>query len=468
MYCGQQRTGPLFVRTYPIYEVVIDENEYGFVDTVMRDSEYSVRNMVHIWGDKCPKHVKELYDKGQYENKFKVVHAVTPRADNERDYSIKTREHMPVASCYIMEQDNHVLEESGVEEFPYVVPRWWVATGEIYGRSPAMTALPQIKVSNIATRDVMNASEKAVDPPLTVPHEGLVGPVRSGPRGLTYLRNKTEIGQLPTSSNLPYATEYIQALDNSIRTTMFVDQVQFIGDFKMTATEVMQRQTERMRLLGPVLGRLENEFLNPLITRVFGIMARNGLIEKAPEELQGAELRIEYQSPLARAQKSQIAQGFQQVIGVLEPLAKLSPQVAQQLFGPIDMNKVTPALFDWFGVDTDLLKHDDQQQQDDQQQRMMQMMQQMVPMLAKAFKEGGQGMDAVASAGKQAVETTGMAQQMPMPGPPGGAPAGPPPGQGGQDIQALIGSIMRGGAQALPAVTGPPGAANAAYNGRLQ
>src|SRR5207344_3451052 len=126
---------------------------------------------------------------------------------------------------------------------------------------------------------------------------------------------------------LPYAAEYIQQLDNAIRTTMFVDQVQFVGDFKMTATEVIQRQTERMRLLGPVLGRLENEFLNPLIERVFGIMNRNRAFERPPEAVENADMRIEYSSPLARAQKSQIAQGFQQVIGILEPLAKLGPEV---------------------------------------------------------------------------------------------------------------------------------------------
>ena len=80
---------------------------------------------------------------------------------------------MPIAICYIMEEEQHVLEESGVEEMPYVVPRWWVISGEVHGRSPAMTALPQIKVSNAATRTVMRAAEKAVDPPLTVPHENL-------------------------------------------------------------------------------------------------------------------------------------------------------------------------------------------------------------------------------------------------------------------------------------------------------
>ena len=457
MYVGQQKRGHLFVRTYPIFECCIAENEYGFVDTVMRDSMYTVRQMVDIWGRKVSPRIMALYDKSEYDQRHKVINVCTPRKDYERDSSNKTPQHMPIAICYIEEEGCSTLEESGSEEMPYVCPRWWVISGEVHGRSPAMTALPQVKVSNAATRTVMRAAEKAVDPPLTVPHENLVGPVRQYAGSLTYLRNKAEIGQMPTSAQLPYAAEYIQQLDNAIRTTMFVDQVQFVGDFKMTATEVIQRQTERMRLLGPVLGRLENEFLNPLIERVFGIMNRNRAFDQPPQEIQDADMRIEYSSPLARAQKSQIAQGFQQVIGILEPLAKLGPEVAQQLFAPIDMSKVTPMLFDWFGVDVAMLKSDDAQQGQAQQQNMQKMLMQMLPALAKAMKDGSMGVDSLASAGKQGVETAGMAQGMPppqLPAPAGGAQ--PPPGQGGQNIQQLFASLAGGARQA----TGPM-AANA-------
>lgn len=446
MYCGQQRTGPLYVRTFPVFECCIAENEYGFVDTVIRDGMYDVRQLVTIWGDKVPSTIRALYDQGKYDEKFKVLNACQPRPDEYRDTRKKTRDSMPISICYIFEKEQHLLEESGAEEMPYVVPRWWVASGEVYGRSPLMTALPQIKVANMATKDVMDAAEKAVSPPLTVPHEALVGPVRSGPNGLTYLRGKAEIGQIPTSANLPFANDYIMQLENSIRTTMFVDQVQFVGDFKMTATEVMQRQTERMRLLGPVLGRLETEFLNPFITRVFGIMARNGLIERAPEAIQDKNMRIEYQSPLARAQKSQIAQGFQQVLATLEPIAKMSPALAEQLFAPIDVNKVTPMLFEWYGVDLDLLKHEKELASDDQQTKLRNMIQQ-VPALAKALRDGMGAVQAGASAGKTAVDTAAVAQQMPpLPQPQGpgvGAPqpVGPPPAPGGvgaPDLSRLL------------------------------
>jgi hypothetical protein len=473
MYVGQQKTGHLYVRTYPIFECVLAENEYGFIDTVMRDGMYTTRQMVNIWGGMpgFPSTIRALYDKGKYDEKHKVLNITAPRDDKYRDTRKRTRDNMPIAVCYIFEKEKTLLEETGAEEMPYVAPRWWVASGEINGRSPLMTALPQIKVSNVATKTVMDASEKAVNPPLTVPHEGLVGPVRRKPGGLTYLRNKTEIGQLPTSSALAYSSEYIQQLDNAIRTTMFVDQVQFTGDFKMTATEVLQRQTERMRLLGPVLGRLETEFLNPFVTRVFGIMARNNQFERPPQEIQDADLRIEYQSPLARAQKSQIAQGFQQVMATIEPLAKaLPPQIAEQLVAPIDWSKVTPALFDWFGVDVDLLREQDDRDNDKQQAMLKQLMQ-ALPGLAGAMKDGAGGLQSITTAGKTAVETSQLASQggaPPVPPgetvqPPNGAPPAP-----AQDLQQVIASIMQGGASALPGAVGVPADVARSYLGGPQ
>lgn len=473
MYCGQQNTGHLFVRTYSINEVVIAENQYGRIDTVMRATEYTVRQAVQTWGDKVSTKTKELYDKGDYDKPLKVIHLCTPR--NDYDRTKRDKLNMPYAICYIEEMGQHVLEESGVEEMPWVVPRWWVATGEVYGRSPAMTALPQIKVANAAQKTILDAAEKAVNPPLTVPHEGLISPVRTSPGGLTYLRNKQEIGQLPTSANLPFAAEWLQALNNEIRTTMFVDQLQFTGDMQMTATEVIQRSTERMRLLGPVLGRLENEFLNPLVTRVFGIMHRLNLFPKPPEEIQGQDMRIEYQSPLARAQKSQLAQGFQQVIATLEPLAKLGPEIASQLFAPIDMSKITPELFDWYGVDTSLLKKDDTMEQENQQANQQKMVMQMLPMIMKALKDGGAGIGSLAGAAVDGAQASGMANaasSSPATQPGGGGAPSPPasPGQPGApplDLSTLIGSLARGGAQAAPAALGSPANASAAYAGAV-
>ena len=253
MYIGVQANGHLYCRTYSVGECLVAENRYGAVDTVLRESRYTVRQAVDEWGKSVSKRTMEYYDKGKYDETIRIVHSVMPR--DKRAYPRKDPGNMPVEVCYFEVEGCHLLEETGSEEMPYVVPRWGVASGEVYGRSPAMTALPQVKVIQAVTKTILIAAEKAADPPLGVPHEGLMSPVRNQPGGLTYLKGDREIKQLPTSPNLPYTSQWLTELINEVRTTMFVDVIQFTADFRMTATEVMQRQTERMRLLGPVLGR---------------------------------------------------------------------------------------------------------------------------------------------------------------------------------------------------------------------
>jgi len=113
----------------------------------------------------------------------------------------------------------------------------------------------------------------------------------------------------------------------AIRSAFYVDQLLSGATPNMTATEVVQRQEERMRVIGPVLGRLMNEMLRPLIDRVFGLMLRNEMLSVPPELLQGRDVDIEYVSPLARAQKSSSLNSTMKALEVLLPLAQALPVV---------------------------------------------------------------------------------------------------------------------------------------------
>jgi hypothetical protein len=111
----------------------------------------------------------------------------------------------------------------------------------------------------------------------------------------------------------------------AIRSAFYVDQLLSGGAPNMTATEVIQRQEERMRVIGPVLGRLMNEMLRPMIDRVFGLMLRNEMLSLPPEMLQGRDVDIEYVSPLARAQKSSSLNSTMKALEILLPLAQSLP-----------------------------------------------------------------------------------------------------------------------------------------------
>lgn len=466
MYIGQKKTGPLYVRSRTVAEVMIAENNYGAVDTVICQTDYTVRQAMMTWGAKCSDKIRKYWDDGKYDITFPVAHMVKPRDEFDPGEGKGTPKNMPWSVVYFEPQAEHLLEETGSEEMPYVVPRWWVAAGEIYGRSPFMTALPQVKVANAAQKTILEAAEKAINPALQIPHDGVVSPVRTAPGGQTYVRGKDrQIMPMPTSNSLPFAAEWLQAVNNEIRTTMFVDQVQFVGDFKMTATEVMQRSVERMRLLGPVLGRLENEFLNPLITRVFGIMMRSGSLPKPPDSIQGADMRVEYVSPLAKAQKSQNLQSLAMAMQVLAPFAQVNPQA---VFAPVDMSKLTKDVFEWAGVDSGILHNTQDEQQNLAQGNQQKMLMQLLPMLQGAA-HGGKALQSVAAAGKDMAETNQIVNPPApppaggegAPGPQGPSPAGSgvapaQPGPGSLDLMSLLGSLMKGGAQAAPAAVGSP------------
>ena len=110
-----------------------------------------------------------------------------------------------------------------------------------------------------------------------------------------------------------------------IRSAFYVDQLLSGASPNMTATEVVQRQEERMRVIGPVLGRLMNEMLRPLIDRVFALMLRNNMLSIPPENLQGRDIDIEYVSPLARVQKSSSLNSTMKALEILLPLAQSLP-----------------------------------------------------------------------------------------------------------------------------------------------
>jgi hypothetical protein len=153
---------------------------------------------------------------------------------------------------------------------------------------------------------------------------------------------------------------------------------------QMTATEVIQRNEEKMRLLGPVLGRLQSELLKPLIDRVFAILLRNNMLPQAPEFLSGRDIEIEYVSPLAKAQKSTELQSIMRAVEILGSLANVAP-----VFDYVNFDNLVKHLADIVGVPQKILKSQSQvnaeRQQAQQQQQEMQQMQQ----LQQVAKAGG-------------------------------------------------------------------------------
>ena len=369
--------------TRHINEVFIAENDKGRIDTIFRKFKLSARSSLQKFGNKVSSEIQSKAQKNPYEE-IEILHAVYPRTDfnpNKKD-----KQNMPFESVYLEFKNGNELSVSGFKEFPFVVPRYLKASNEIYGRSPAMTALPDVKMLNEMSKTTIKAAQKQVDPPLLVPDDGFLLPVRTVPGGLNFYRSGTRdrIEPLNIGANNPLGLNMEEQRRDSIRAVFYVNQLMMQQGPQMTATEVIQRNEEKMRLLGPVLGRLQSELLKPLIDRVFAILLRNNMLPQAPEFLSGRDIEIEYVSPLAKAQKSTELQSIMRAIEILGSLANVAP-----VFDYVNFDNLVKHLADIVGVPQKILKtqsqvNADRQAQAQQQQEMQQMQQ-----LQQVAKAGG-------------------------------------------------------------------------------
>jgi hypothetical protein len=235
----------------------------------------------------------------------------------------------------VLKEHAKILSEGGFDEFPYAVPRWTKISGEMYGRSPAMKALPDIKMINQMMKVTLRAAQKIVDPILLLPDDGVVLPFKSSPGAINYYRagSQDQIKPLETGSRIDFGYQVMEDVRTRIRSAFFIDQLQLREGPQMTATEVMQRTEEQLRLLAPVLGRLHHELLSPLIDRCFGILYRKRILPQAPEALQGRKVDVQFSSMIARAQKTAELEGFNRFITFAGPIMQIQQDTVDNING---------------------------------------------------------------------------------------------------------------------------------------
>jgi hypothetical protein len=313
-----------------IAEYYIQESIDGKVDTLYRKYKLTARQAVQEFGfDKVGEKIQTA-SKERPDHKFNFIHAVEPTADYERSTG-KSATKLKFHSCHVCEEDKMVVRTGGYNEFPYLVPRWSKATGEIFGRSPSFNALPDIKTLNKAVEIGLKAWAKAIDPPLLVQDDGVIGRVRMTPAGITVIRNDGAVKPLQIGTNWQITDLKENQLRTAIRQAYYSDQLQLQEGPQMTATEVQVRYELMQRLLGPTLGRFQSEFLNPLIERVFGIMYRAGALMQEPEIIKGTKIDVEYLGPLARSQRMEESVAIERLYSLAMNIAQIDPAIMDNI-----------------------------------------------------------------------------------------------------------------------------------------
>ena len=359
-------------KTIHISEIFITENEKGMVDCLVRKFKIKNKNIALMYPDaQLPANLLTKIKNAPHDD-TEIIHSVHA-SDNPMGY--ENSKNMDFISCHVHEESGVILRESGFREFPYVVPRYLKSSSnEIYGRSPAMNALPDVKMLNTMSKTTIKAAQKQIDPPLMVPDDGFILPIRTVPGGLNFYRSGTRerIEPLQIGSNNPLGLNMEDQRRKAIRENFFVDQLMTVGNQNMTATEVLQRTEEKMRLLGPVLGRLQSELLQPLITRSFNLLFKNNKLPPIPEELGDQDIEIEYVSPLAKAQKTQELSSVMRGIEIFGSMQNIAP-----VFDYIDIDGLVSHIQEVLGLPAKIMrsKAEVQQMQQQKQQAEMEQMQ---------------------------------------------------------------------------------------------
>ena len=322
--------GAIHFNTLHIAEYFIQENVNGKVDTLYRKYKLTARQAIEEFGEENVGEKIIEASKNKPDKQFNFIHAVEPTIDYERATG-KAGTKLPYHSCHCCVEDKMIVRTGGYNEFPYLVPRWSKATGEIFGRSPSYNALPDIKTLNKAVEIGLKAWAKAIDPPLLVQDDGVIGRVRMTPAGITVVRSDGAIKPLQIGSNWQITDMKENQLSTAIRQAYYSAQLQLQEGPQMTATEVQVRYELMQRLLGPTLGRFQSEFLNPLIERVFGIMVRANAFMPTPEIIGNRKMDIEYVGPLARSQRMEESIAIERLYQLAMNVGQIDPAIMDNI-----------------------------------------------------------------------------------------------------------------------------------------
>ena len=347
------------IHHYPLTcgEYCISTDAKGRVCTLYREFEMTVSQVVKEFGlEKCSVSVQNMYRTGNLDQWVPVIHCIEPRAD--RDIGKRDAKNMPWGSYYfeIGGEEGVFLRESGFQYFPALCPRWSVIGGDIYGNSPGMEALGDIKQLQHEQLRKAQAIDYQTKPPLQVPASMKNRDVETLPGGISYYDGQSNgiKTAFEVNLNLQYLLNDIVDCRERVRGSFYADLFLMLANTpntRMTATEVAERHEEKLLMLGPVLERLHNELLSPLVDITFTRMVAAGALPPAPQELQGMDLNVEFVSMLAQAQRAIGTNAVDRFVGNLGAIARMKPDILDKF----DQDQWADVYADMLGVDPSLI-----------------------------------------------------------------------------------------------------------------
>ena len=408
---------------YPIGSYAMENGPDGSIQTFCRRYKMSAAQLVDKFGaENVPDNIRAELANGPG---IKANHTVVWYVSPNRNYDPKKlgNFHLPYASIYYVEgsTEDEFLHVGGFHEWPVPVARYLISGNDSYGKGPGWFAEGDAKILHLLEKDKLTMVELAVKPPVIADDSMAVKGINLVPAGKTFVQEKDAVTPLfQVQGNLDHLREVVADVTTRIKRAYSADLFMMLDQQEkaMTAREVLERTQEKMNILGPVVQRMQFEFLGRIIERVYNILDRERMFpepedEEAQEILRDQEIKIEYISPLAQAQKMSGLVNIEQAVAFIAQIAQFYPDILDKM----DWNETANSYIGMVGAPAKIKRTDDeyqaiqqQKQEAAEEERQMQQAAAMAQMAAPAAQAAKNATEAAQDGNPALQQLLGMTQ----------------------------------------------------------
>lgn len=389
-----------YSRMIGTYAIALDDR--GLVDSFWYSFQMTARNIVQRYpAAGIPRRVTEAMASNRMDEIFTVESLVEPNPDKRE--GMQGVLYRPYRQIYWIQgteaTDGHgCLEMGGHYELPAHGSRWDAASGVVYSTSPALDSLGDVKQLQYLEGEKLRIIDQMSKPTLAVPSSLRGQGVGLNPGERIYMtpsQTQQEVRPVytPDARGLAEVKGEIREIEKRVEQGFYADlfrMLDFLDDRQRTAYEISERKEEKISQLGPALESLTDEVLDPEITRLYSIMERNGLIPPLPQVLEGNEIKIEYTSVLAMAQKATGLGTIERTVQFVAGLLAINPNDTS-ILDKLDMDQAVDEFHDRNGGPARIIRGDDEVSKLRDAAAKQQQMQQMAQM-AGPMKDGAQAL----------------------------------------------------------------------------
>jgi len=348
--------------------------------------------------------VKNLWDKGSYDEWVECFNAIEPRHD--RDHRSPTKANKPFMSNYWEAGGDRdvMLEISGFDRNPLIAPRWDIVGEDVYAAyCPGMDALPDVKMLQKEQNWKGQAIEHQVKPAVVAPMALRNKRNSSLPGSITYVdeasANSSYRRAFEVNLSVNELVGDIQDVNRRVDRAFYADLFMAISNMQgiqpKNVLELTQRKEEQLQQLGPTVERQHHELIMPLADWVFYALDDDNELPEPPQELEGQELRIENVSTLAQAQLAVSTGSIERFVGFVGNISAGSPESMDK----VDFDQAIDEYADAVGVMPTIVRSDDdvkQMRADRAKQQQAAQAAEMASKVAPALNQGAQAAQVLA------------------------------------------------------------------------